>query len=116
MESANLTDRVRLAIASGVGGGVVCYSPTLITTNGIWKGSNPLEYSLPLFIIQVILVVVTTRVLVILLKPLHQPRVVAEIIVTSLFTLLSSSQLFDHRSHPNPKIKDSFFFQMLHVY
>ncbi|XP_010923024.1 cation/H(+) antiporter 15 [Elaeis guineensis] len=80
MESANLTDRVRLAIASGVGGGVVCYSPTLITTNGIWKGSNPLEYSLPLFIIQVILVVVTTRVLVILLKPLHQPRVVAEII------------------------------------
>lgn len=89
MASANRTSH----IAGAVTGSVVCYSPTLITTNGIWKGSNPLEYSLPLFIIQVILVVVTTRVLVLLLKPLHQPRVVAEIIVTS--SSLSSCQ-FDH--------------------
>lgn len=79
MASANVTDRMMASIM----GSVVCYSPTLITTNGIWKGSNPLEYSLPLFIIQVILVVITTRVLVLLLKPLHQPRVVAEIIVTT---------------------------------
>ncbi|XP_026664572.2 cation/H(+) antiporter 15 [Phoenix dactylifera] len=76
MASANLTDQMKEPVT----GGVVCYSPTLITTNGIWQGNNPLEYSLPLFIIQVILVVVTTRVLVLLLKPLHQPRVVAEII------------------------------------
>ncbi|KAG1338194.1 cation/H(+) antiporter 15 [Cocos nucifera] len=76
MASANHT----YLTSETVDGGVVCYSPTLITTNGIWKGSNPLEYSLPLFIVQVILVVVTTRVLVILLKPLRQPRVVAEII------------------------------------
>ncbi|GAB4848247.1 Cation/H(+) antiporter 15 [Ancistrocladus abbreviatus] len=59
---------------------IVCYAPTMITTNGIWQGDNPLEYSLPLFILQLTLVVVTTRVLVFILKPLRQPRVIAEIL------------------------------------
>ncbi|XP_068640540.1 cation/H(+) antiporter 15-like [Aristolochia californica] len=59
---------------------IVCYSPTMITTNGIWQGDNPLDYSLPLFILQVTLVILTTRTLVFLLRPLRQPKVVAEII------------------------------------
>ncbi|MFQ6647529.1 hypothetical protein Gotur_021794 [Gossypium turneri] len=59
---------------------VVCYSPTMITTNGVWQGDNPLDYSLPLFILQLTLVVVTTRLLVFILKPLRQPRVVSEIL------------------------------------
>ncbi|GJT53196.1 cation/H(+) antiporter 15, partial [Tanacetum coccineum] len=41
---------------------------------------DPLNYSLPLFLLQLILVVVTTRVLVFLLKPLRQPRVISEIL------------------------------------
>lgn len=58
----------------------------MITTNGIWQGDNPLNYSLPLFILQLTLVVVTTRMLVFILKPLRQPRVIAEILVSfSLF-------------------------------
>ena len=60
---------------------IVCYSPTMITTNGIWQGDNPLDYSLPLFILQLTLVVVITRLLVFLLKPLRQPRVISEILV-----------------------------------
>ncbi|ERM99916.1 hypothetical protein AMTRI_Chr10g225100 [Amborella trichopoda] len=60
--------------------GLVCYSPTWITTNGIWQGDNPLHYSFPLFTIQLTLVVVATRVLTFLLRPLRQPRVIAEII------------------------------------
>ncbi|KAG6383654.1 hypothetical protein SASPL_156583 [Salvia splendens] len=40
---------------------IVCYAPTMITTNGIWQGDNPLDYSLPLFILQLTLIVVTTR-------------------------------------------------------
>ncbi|KAK6158007.1 hypothetical protein DH2020_005321 [Rehmannia glutinosa] len=59
---------------------IVCYAPTMITTNGIWQGDNPLDYSLPLFILQLTLVVVTTRVLVFVLKPLRQPRVISEIL------------------------------------
>ncbi|KAL3639033.1 Cation/H(+) antiporter 15 [Castilleja foliolosa] len=59
---------------------IVCYSPTMITTNGIWQGDNPLDYSLPLFILQLTLVVVTTRILVFALKPLRQPRVISEIL------------------------------------
>ncbi|XP_068669010.1 cation/H(+) antiporter 15-like [Aristolochia californica] len=59
---------------------IVCYSPTMITTNGIWQGDNPLAYSLPLFILQVTLVVLTTRTLVFVFRPLRQPKVVAEIL------------------------------------
>ncbi|CAI9095892.1 OLC1v1031922C1 [Oldenlandia corymbosa var. corymbosa] len=59
---------------------IVCYAPTMITTNGIWQGDNPLDYSLPLFILQLTLVVVTTRILVYLLKPFRQPRVISEIL------------------------------------
>ncbi|KAI5384175.1 cation/H(+) antiporter 15 [Lathyrus oleraceus] len=59
---------------------MVCYSPTMITTNGIWQGDNPLDYALPLFILQVILVVVATRIFVFVLKPIRQPRVIAEIL------------------------------------
>ncbi|OWM91464.1 cation/H(+) antiporter 15 [Punica granatum] len=59
---------------------IVCYAPTMITTNGIWQGDNPLDYSLPLFILQLTLVVITTRAMVYILKPLKQPRVVSEIL------------------------------------
>jgi hypothetical protein len=60
---------------------IVCYAPTMITTNGVWQGDNPLDYSLPLFILQLTLIVVSTRVLVFLLKPFRQPRVISEILV-----------------------------------
>ncbi|WCJ37822.1 cation/hydrogen exchanger 15 [Euphorbia peplus] len=59
---------------------IVCYAPTMITTNGVWQGDNPLEYSLPLFILQLTLVVITTRFLVFILKPFRQPRVISEIL------------------------------------
>ncbi|KAJ9549832.1 LOW QUALITY PROTEIN: hypothetical protein OSB04_022375 [Centaurea solstitialis] len=59
---------------------IVCYAPLMITSHGIWQGDNPLDYSLPLFILQLILVVITTRILVFLLKPFRQPRVISEIL------------------------------------
>jgi hypothetical protein len=66
---------------------MVCYSPTMITTNGIWQGDNPLDYALPLFILQVILVVIATRIFVFILKPIRQPRVIAEILVSFFYLL-----------------------------
>lgn len=66
---------------------IVCYAPTMITTNGVWQGDNPLDYSLPLFILQLTMVVVTTRMLVFMLKPLRQPRVISEILVSLSLSL-----------------------------
>ncbi|KAG8382176.1 hypothetical protein BUALT_Bualt05G0049500 [Buddleja alternifolia] len=59
---------------------VKCSPPMKATSNGVFQGDNPLHYALPLLIIQICLVVVLTRVLAYLLRPLRQPRVVAEII------------------------------------
>lgn len=59
---------------------IVCYTPTMITTNGVWQGENPLDFALPLFILQLTLVVVFTRIIVFILKPFRQPRVIAEIL------------------------------------
>ncbi|OVA01157.1 Cation/H+ exchanger [Macleaya cordata] len=42
---------------------IVCYAPSMITTNGVWQGEDPLEYALPLFTLQLALIVVTTRFL-----------------------------------------------------
>ncbi|CAO2166819.1 unnamed protein product [Urochloa humidicola] len=78
---SNVTAQIRNAtVKPKASSTVVCYSPMMIATNGIWQGFNPLEFSLPLFILQTAIIVVTTRVLVLLLRPFRQPRVIAEIL------------------------------------
>lgn len=57
-----------------------CPKPMKATSNGSWQGDNPLDYALPLAIVQICLVIVVTRLLAFLLRPLRQPRVIAEII------------------------------------
>lgn len=52
-----------------------------VTSNGIWSGSSPLAFSLPLLSVQLLLVVAVTRILHFLLKPFKQPRIVSEIMV-----------------------------------
>ncbi|XP_051129427.1 cation/H(+) antiporter 18 [Andrographis paniculata] len=54
--------------------------PMKAASNGVFQGDNPLHYALPLLIVQICLVVVLTRLLAYLLRPLRQPRVIAEII------------------------------------
>ncbi|XP_054820219.1 cation/H(+) antiporter 19 [Prosopis cineraria] len=57
-----------------------CPAPMKATSNGAFQKENPLDYALPLLILQICLVVAFTRFLAFLLRPLHQPRVIAEII------------------------------------
>ncbi|XP_066356255.1 cation/H(+) antiporter 19-like [Miscanthus floridulus] len=57
-----------------------CAGPMKATSQGAFQGENPLDYALPLAIVQICLVVVVTRGLAYLLRPLRQPRVIAEII------------------------------------
>ncbi|XP_072984705.1 cation/H(+) antiporter 20 [Typha latifolia] len=50
------------------------------SSNGVWQGDNPLHFAFPLLIIQTVLVLVLSRFLAFLLKPLRQPKVIAEIV------------------------------------
>lgn len=67
-------------MVSNATAGLTCPSPMKPTSNGIFQGDDPLQFSLPLAILQICLVVVVTRGLAFILKPLRQPRVIAEII------------------------------------
>ncbi|XVE57989.1 hypothetical protein DITRI_Ditri04bG0133900 [Diplodiscus trichospermus] len=57
-----------------------CPSPMKAMSSGVFQGDNPLDYALPLAIIQICLVVVVTRILAFLIRPLRQPHVIAEIV------------------------------------
>ncbi|KAK8644741.1 hypothetical protein V6N13_124041 [Hibiscus sabdariffa] len=68
-------------MASNATAGHNCPSPMKATSSGLFQGDSPLDYALPLAILQICLVVALTRGLAVLLRLLRQPRVVAEIIV-----------------------------------
>lgn len=61
-----------------------CLAEMKATSNGVFQGDNPLDFALPLAILQICLVVVLTRLLGLLLRPLREPRVIAEIVVCFL--------------------------------
>ncbi|KAI3696800.1 hypothetical protein L6452_29356 [Arctium lappa] len=50
------------------------------SSDGVWQGDNPLRSAFPLLIIQTTLVIFISRTLAFFLKPLRQPRVIAEIL------------------------------------
>lgn len=56
------------------------------SSDGAWQGDNPLHHAFPLLIVQTTLILFVSRLLALLLKPLRQPKVIAEILV--LFFLL----------------------------
>jgi hypothetical protein len=63
-----------------------CPAAMKATSNGVFQGDNPLDFALPLVILQICIVVALTRILAFLLRPLRQPRVIAEIIVSSFLS------------------------------
>ncbi|XP_022985362.1 cation/H(+) antiporter 18-like [Cucurbita maxima] len=83
-----------------------CPSPMKATSNGIFQGDNPLDFALPLVILQICLVVVLTRGLAFLLRPLKQPRVIGEIIGGILLgpSALGRNKNFLHTIFPSNSI------------
>ncbi|XP_068326076.1 cation/H(+) antiporter 19-like [Pyrus communis] len=77
-------------------------APMKATSNGSFQGENPLDFAIPLLIVQIVLVVVFTRTLAFLLKPLRQPRVIAEVIGGILLgpSAFGRSQKFLHTVFP----------------
>ncbi|XP_042467098.1 cation/H(+) antiporter 15-like [Zingiber officinale] len=59
---------------------IVCYSTSISTAIGRMDGDNPLDHSLPLFLLQLLVIAVTSRLVAFILLPLHQPRHVSEIV------------------------------------
>lgn len=50
------------------------------TGDGVFAGDYPINFALPLLIIQLLLILVLSRAIAAVLRPLRQPRVIAEII------------------------------------
>ena len=67
---------------------VQCYSDTIYRFNGVWDGPNPLLPVVPLFLVQLTVAVLATRLLIIAFRPFNQPPFVAEILVSSRFLQL----------------------------
>ncbi|PUZ66209.1 hypothetical protein GQ55_3G288900 [Panicum hallii var. hallii] len=51
-----------------------------MASDGVWQGENPLDFALPLLAVQIAVVLAVTHVLALALRPLRQPKVVAEIL------------------------------------
>ncbi|KAL6180413.1 hypothetical protein ACLB2K_047076 [Fragaria x ananassa] len=63
----------------------VCYLKYYSRNDGLWRTENPLINSLHVLVIQLVLTLFLNHVLVFLLRPLRQPRIVADILAGVLF-------------------------------
>ncbi|KAI6675042.1 hypothetical protein NL676_002948 [Syzygium grande] len=73
------------------------------SSNGAWQGDNPLDYAFPLLIVQTTLILVVSRSLAFLLKPLRQPKVIAEIVGGILLgpSAFGRNEAYLHRIFPS---------------
>ncbi|XP_054805132.1 cation/H(+) antiporter 20-like [Prosopis cineraria] len=73
------------------------------SSNGALQGDNPLDYAFPLLILQTFLILLVSRSLAFLLKPLRQPKVIAEIVGGILLgpSAFGRNQTYMHRIFPS---------------
>ena len=74
-----------------------CYDVDVSNANEIWKSETVLFFYLPTLAAQVAFMLLSTRILYYLLRPLNQPRLVSEILASAS----SSIPLFASFNAPN---------------
>lgn len=59
----------------------ICYNESKPISHTFWQSTNPVMNKLPIFLTQLSFLIAITRVLMIILKPLRQPRFLSELLV-----------------------------------
>lgn len=80
----------------------VCFPQWSIVPSGHWLEQSPLSFTLPLFMLQVVVVFSTSVITHFILKPFKQPRVVTDILV-QIFNFSN-----DRTSYRVTKLESSF--------
>ncbi|CAN6890578.1 unnamed protein product [Brassica oleracea] len=75
---------------------LVCQTNHMLTSKGVFMGSNPLKYAMPLLLLQVAAIIITSRLLFRLLKPLNQGMISAQVLAG---IILGPSLLGQSRSY-----------------
>ncbi|CAN6328438.1 unnamed protein product [Urochloa humidicola] len=65
---------------SGMAANSSSSSAVKMASDGLWQGENPLDFALPLLAVQIAVILAVTQGLALALRPLRQPKVVAEIL------------------------------------
>ena len=64
-----------------------CYDDTKPIANNYWQAVNPLMKRLPTFMLQLSVLIAFTRVLMLILRPLRQPRFLSEVLVCIQYSI-----------------------------
>ncbi|XP_020580287.1 cation/H(+) antiporter 15-like [Phalaenopsis equestris] len=59
---------------------LVCYAATMMSLNGMLQDENPLDFTFPIFLFQLLVILLTSRITAMILRPLRQPRYISEIL------------------------------------
>ncbi|KAL0884551.1 hypothetical protein Bca101_008532 [Brassica carinata] len=62
---------------------LVCQTNHMLTSRGVFLGSDPLKYAMPLLLLQMAAIIITSRILFRLLKPLKQGMISAQVLSSS---------------------------------
>lgn len=60
-----------------------CYDNNLVTSQGVFLGDDPLEFSLPVLLLQMSAIFLATRAIHYFLQKIGQPQEVSQILVSS---------------------------------
>jgi hypothetical protein len=62
---------------------MACYEVDVLNPSRIWQTDNILKVELPVLATQVVFTVILSRFLFFIYKPLHQPRLISQISVST---------------------------------